>query len=136
MFWLSRALVEKAAACTCEPASASSTVSEVVSMTVTSTRPAFSSASWTLKSSGNCVKPLPHSTPPRSALATVRTFTLVERLAVLDLRTYPKTSCVPTISTKKPTTKMAAAFAMVLPTLEPEGSSAESGSMSTPVPVR
>ena len=46
---------EKAEACTWEPAKHSSASSEVVSITVTSTVPVFSSASCTEKSSGNCV---------------------------------------------------------------------------------
>ena len=80
------------------------------------------------------MKPLPHSTPPASADATVRTLAFSERFEVFARRTRPKKTCMPTMPTRKTTTKATAVFAMTFSTLEPEGSSEDSGSTSTAWP--
>ena len=128
---LSSAFTASAAAWICEPERLSISSLLDVSTTVTSTRPVLSSASCTEKSSGNCVKPLPHSTPLRRADATFLTLTLSARRAVPVRRATPQETCAMTTTSSSMRTKPTAVLVMTLPMLEPEGSSPDSGSTST-----
>ena len=87
MFGLSSALTESADACTCAVENASSSLDEALSVTVTSIRWVFSSASCTVNSDGNCVKPPPHSTPMVRALTTERMLASSARVVVVTRRT-------------------------------------------------
>ena len=85
----SRALVARAAAWIWEFDSSSSSFLDVASTTETSTAPVDSSASSTVNSSGNWVKPLPHSTPLSMACSTVSTVVRSDRFAVFRRRLTP-----------------------------------------------
>lgn len=132
----SSALVASAEAWICELLSSSSSFLESVSTTDTSTVPVFSLASSTVKRSGNCVKPFPHSTPLSMACVTDSILVRSDRLAVLRRRLTPYTTCMPTISSSAAAITNPAVREMVFPTLEPEGSCSESGSTTTWRPRR
>ena len=107
-----------------------------MSVTVTSIRCVFSSASSTEKRSGNWVNPLPHSTPPLIADPTALTETSVARFAVLLRLITAIATCEATTNTKKIATKETAVMAIMRSTLEPEGSSVDRGSTATVFPNR
>ena len=87
MLGLSSAFTESADACTCAVAKVSSSLVDDVSVTVTSMRWVFSSASCTVNSEGNCVKPPPHSTPMVRADTTERMLASSASVDVVTRRT-------------------------------------------------
>ena len=100
-----------------------------MSTTETSTAPVFSLASSTVKSSGNCVKPLPHSTPDSIACETVSTLVRSDRFAVFRRLLTPYTICMPITNTNTPRITAMAVREIALLTCEPDGSCSDSGSI-------